>query len=664
LKINVRKKLPSNSFGVWGTLRFLVIVSLITTALFSADEPAPTYPPGVPGVVVATGVVGQVYLVDSATGQQKPLTEGMNFGQGNSVRTGADGVVSLQFSNGAGLYLYGDSEISVDEYLQRPVAEKKDPKALKEDPSPSFTKLYLKYGEMSAAAKTLKPSSAFELKTANYTAGIRGTIVGAKSQRIGVASDTAKAQAGNIANANALPLQQGQTASELMVHAGIVAVNVNTGLSKVEDHTLIDVESNLSPANTLLTAGQSLKVGSTANATTIVLSNHDVGNISEFAETMSYMVEDFGISTQEAQNAITTATKSKTLTKQIRDISIRRGELDTKNGSGSSVEMSIQDSIDGSTTESRAVVVNRVGQGGLVRSDINNRVVKTSANGNVTTTIVKNDAFVHFDGTFTDSLVAGKTMQSASGEIIYQKSFMASKTGIENRVLTSSTSIKMTEANGSVTDIKEAMYGSLNENGRFDQTVARIVTDSSGKTVVSNTLLDTVDIPRGDQVKRISITGNSTMDIKQSVHKDGTVDTNRVLKTLMPDGKEFKNETNFTNTGKGGFTFEYKEIVGGKVVFERKHIDYAHELLNNGEVSDVVDTHIYDANGNIISFSNVDTLMTEDGQGEITVVTNGKATPPGSKETVNLPVVKNTIGADDISRLPIMVKPGKVISNP
>ena len=129
------------------------------------------------GTVKALRVVGQVELVEEATGRTAPLRTGQIFGEGNTVVTHAASNAILVFSNGSTLNVASESSVRVETLIQEAFSPAMGEfQALTEEPSQSETRVHLNYGEVTGRSR-LREGSSFDIATDVGVAGIRGSIV-------------------------------------------------------------------------------------------------------------------------------------------------------------------------------------------------------------------------------------------------------------------------------------------------------------------------------------------------------------------------------------------------------------------------------------------------------------------------------------------------------
>ncbi|MDD5680323.1 MAG: FecR family protein [Candidatus Omnitrophica bacterium] len=108
-------------------------------------------------------MIGTVeYFSKGATGWQA-ATEGLKLSSGDKIKTGGDGMVSIDFANGGRIFLKPDTEFEITS-LNR-----------SDDKGSIDYKLQLNMGRLRAAVEKLDPNSSFEIKTPTAVAAIRGT---------------------------------------------------------------------------------------------------------------------------------------------------------------------------------------------------------------------------------------------------------------------------------------------------------------------------------------------------------------------------------------------------------------------------------------------------------------------------------------------------------
>ena len=153
-----------------------------------------------PDSVVADYVEGRVRVMRAegptvevtTNGARVEVTTGTELTQGTAIRTGASGEVDLMFDNGGVLEIKPNTEFLIEKFEREAFdASKVDYKNMKEEPTPSKTKLNLDYGTILMGVKKLKEGSEYNVGTMVGTTGIRGTSLFVKY-------DKAKPEEGTI----------------------------------------------------------------------------------------------------------------------------------------------------------------------------------------------------------------------------------------------------------------------------------------------------------------------------------------------------------------------------------------------------------------------------------------------------------------------------------
>jgi formylglycine-generating enzyme required for sulfatase activity len=128
----------------------------------------------------------------TTNGARVEVKTGTELTQGTAIRTGASGEVDLMFDNGGVLEIKPNTEFLIEKFEREAFdASKVDYKNLKEEPTPSKTKLNLDYGTILMGVKKLKEGSEYNVGTMVGTTGIRGTSLFVKY-------DKAKPEEGTI----------------------------------------------------------------------------------------------------------------------------------------------------------------------------------------------------------------------------------------------------------------------------------------------------------------------------------------------------------------------------------------------------------------------------------------------------------------------------------
>lgn len=156
-------------------LRFWLAATtlLFVPAMLSAQQAS-----RVVGRIIAVKVVGTVTVTDMRDPMRPhKLVERGEVTMSQIINTGDDSRVLLVFSNGATVNLGPRSRLSIQEFLQDPLAQPVKVSELVDEPTTSTTKLNLIRGEMISNVKHLRreKGSTFAVETPVGAAGIRGT---------------------------------------------------------------------------------------------------------------------------------------------------------------------------------------------------------------------------------------------------------------------------------------------------------------------------------------------------------------------------------------------------------------------------------------------------------------------------------------------------------
>ncbi len=132
------------------------------------------------GQIKAFIVTGAVQLTDK-NGKDTPLSRGDTIAVGSTIKTGADGIVLLVFSNGSAMQIKANSNVQVSRYDQAAFDEQGGQNTflrLSKDPSKSTTNMSITKGTLAGQVKNLNidGGSKFVVDTPAGSAGIRGTI--------------------------------------------------------------------------------------------------------------------------------------------------------------------------------------------------------------------------------------------------------------------------------------------------------------------------------------------------------------------------------------------------------------------------------------------------------------------------------------------------------
>ncbi len=127
------------------------------------------------GTVKALRVVGEVRLLEDATGMDETLERGRIFGEGFTVISHEESNALLVFSNGVTLRVGPESSVGMTELVQEAFSPERGAyQTLTEEPSRSEMRVSLNYGTVTGQAR-LREDSTFDVATDVGVAGIRGT---------------------------------------------------------------------------------------------------------------------------------------------------------------------------------------------------------------------------------------------------------------------------------------------------------------------------------------------------------------------------------------------------------------------------------------------------------------------------------------------------------
>ncbi len=144
-----------STYLIFANAIILVIVfALLAQSLFVGRRPA-----------TAVAVTGKVLVQHDGAGAFTPLNAGESIKSADTIRTGADGKVELQWADGTRLQIQPDSNLVVrkSNYI---MAKKAD-----------ISQFRLHYGTIFVSlAKALSPQSKFEIETPTAVASVRDAI--------------------------------------------------------------------------------------------------------------------------------------------------------------------------------------------------------------------------------------------------------------------------------------------------------------------------------------------------------------------------------------------------------------------------------------------------------------------------------------------------------
>lgn len=162
--------------NLWSWI-MLVGLATLWCAAAHAQTPAQKHKPTQAGQIKVAKVTGTVTAIKPDK-TEVPLTTGSAVQQTWRVVTLKNSSVMLVFSNGATIKLESETDLSIDEFLQDPLADNVKIADLQEEPNVSTTKLNLARGELVGDVKHLKreQGSEFSVQTPVGAAGIRGTL--------------------------------------------------------------------------------------------------------------------------------------------------------------------------------------------------------------------------------------------------------------------------------------------------------------------------------------------------------------------------------------------------------------------------------------------------------------------------------------------------------
>jgi formylglycine-generating enzyme required for sulfatase activity len=183
----MKQPIPTSSQN--HSLRLAGLLSaLLLSVICFPDSVLADYVEGRVRVMRAEGPTVEV----TTNGSRVEVKTGTELTQGTAIRTGASGEVDLMFDNGGVLEIKPNTEFLIEKFEREAFdASGVDYKNLKEEPTPSKTKLNLDYGTILMGVKKLKEGSEYNVGTMVGTTGIRGTSLFVKY-------DKAKPEEGTI----------------------------------------------------------------------------------------------------------------------------------------------------------------------------------------------------------------------------------------------------------------------------------------------------------------------------------------------------------------------------------------------------------------------------------------------------------------------------------
>lgn len=151
------------------TLFSALLASFISAASFANAQSLQ------PGAIETFSAMGDVTLVNSTTGELKPLNPGDTFEPGFAIQTGEASSALLFLSNGSAINLRANSHLEIKTFKQAPIEFAGAYVTMTEDPSQSITELHLMYGEFVGEVQSLQSNSSYKITTPAGEAQILGT---------------------------------------------------------------------------------------------------------------------------------------------------------------------------------------------------------------------------------------------------------------------------------------------------------------------------------------------------------------------------------------------------------------------------------------------------------------------------------------------------------
>lgn len=182
----VNHKLDLTTKNIMNTIKFLpaIAAALITLVGYANAQNLRN------GEIETNIAIGDVNLLNSVTGESRPLTPGTVFGPGVAIQTGDNASALLFLSNGSAINLRANSYLEIKAFVQAPFQFVGSYASLREDPNQSKTELHLSYGEFVGEVQNLQPDSNYNITTPAGSTRILGTMY-----LIGFQPDGANAQA-------------------------------------------------------------------------------------------------------------------------------------------------------------------------------------------------------------------------------------------------------------------------------------------------------------------------------------------------------------------------------------------------------------------------------------------------------------------------------------
>jgi hypothetical protein len=126
-----------------------------------------------PGAFSAGTVKGDVTYKLAGTSQYLALTPGTSLPQGATIKTGANSLAIVVFSNGAAATVRPNSEVEISKFEQEVFS---GPIPSGSEPSVSKTEIKVINGSVASKVSKLKQGSSYVVNTPVGAAGVRGTV--------------------------------------------------------------------------------------------------------------------------------------------------------------------------------------------------------------------------------------------------------------------------------------------------------------------------------------------------------------------------------------------------------------------------------------------------------------------------------------------------------
>lgn len=424
-----------------------------------------------PGIVRVEDIRGHCEWVNPVNGQRIPLANGTLLHGRFTIETAAASQAALNFANGTGLILMPRTRITVERFSQAP--SNLNPETLRDlqaDPAPSYADIHLEHGKLFGHSAKLRTDSSLFIHTPQLYADIRGTIFSFEHV-------------------------EGETLSQVGVYEGQVATVVKTAIDDAKRANLVrslaDIESDLTPLETVIGGGETLTVDTKVRDITLVMDHIQPNEYAQFRAQVDDFAAKIGIGEAALRDAIANAyggqaqgdgTPSRLTT-------IQSSTVDTNLGPGFKFVIHTQDD-EGYDAVETVVGVEVESGDGTVTTVARKSVDATYYNGGAPETTsyqaTTKDVMLA-DGSYTNTTEVTSTSDGGATTHTYTSSASGNADGTASKTATG-----IYNDGADTITVDETVNVAFDTDGKLQRTITRTITDTSTGATTTQTFADPV----------------------------------------------------------------------------------------------------------------------------------------------------------------------------